>query len=162
MSYFDHVQCHSCGARLQPEQLSPGRGEMPACPHCDAALNLTDLFGVKDSFVGMHDNEGNDHSLDDLMGNDLYDSRYASGRAPGASASRPPPSSPTTGGSSKARRPSPGSGSPSLRQLTGTGYPARGAMVRKGRARDPWEDDADDAAPAPSAADLLRSMKKKS
>lgn len=156
MSYFDHVQCHSCGARIDPEKLIPGPGGMPACPHCNASLNLTDLFGVKDSFVGLHDDQGNDHSLDDLMTNDLYDGRYVDGRAPQAQPTQQPRSAPRA----SSPRPAGGQGAPSLRALTGSGGGSN-AMVPT-RKRDAWEDDEDDdGGNAPSAADLLRSMKKK-
>lgn len=163
MSYFDHVQCHSCGARLNPEQLAPGReGEMPSCPHCNTTLNLTDLFGVKDSFVGLHDDQGNDHTLDDLLTNDLYDGRYVDGRPPSAQQAPPQRQAPRRAAPQQGRQSS--GGAPSLRQLTGSAPSSNsGALVRSGRSRDAWEDDEDQQpqGDAPSAADLLRSMKKK-
>lgn len=151
MSYFDHVQCHSCGARMDPEKIVPGRGEMPACPHCGARLNLADLFGVKDAFVGMHDDEGNDHSLDDLVGGELYDGRYAGGRAP----EKAPPPAPRSA-SRPAGRPAPG---PGRRGLPGPSTPPPtsrpNALVPQGTGRS-------DAAEKPvSALDLLREMKKR-
>ena len=158
MSYFDHVQCHSCGARMDPEQLVRGPGEMPHCPHCGAALNLADLFGVKDSFVGHDDEMGNDHTLDDLVGGELYDGRYIGGRAPQSAA--PPPSQPRqrpSGGATPHRghRAQP----PGRKGLPGpTAANARNALVTTNRS--------DGGAPessggAPSAADLLREMRKK-
>jgi hypothetical protein len=140
---------------MNPEQLAPGRGEMPACPYCNANLNLADLFGVKDSFVGLHDDEGNDHSLDDLVGGQLYDNRYADGMAPPperpVSQARPAPRA--------ASRPAPSQ--PKRRALPGPSAPSRpNGLVRRGPPAD---------APAgggggggqPSALDLLREMKKK-
>lgn len=165
MSYFDHVQCHACGAKMQPEQLAPGRGgEAPACPYCNATLNLKDLFGVKDSFVGLHDEEGNDHTLDDLLTNDLYDGRYADGRAPQAAPPAARRAQKPQGGGAQ-----PSKSTPSLRALTGPSGGAgagSGAMVPTNRRRDAWEDDdsggtGNQGGNAPSAADLLRSMKKK-
>ncbi len=94
VSYFDHVQCPSCGTRMAPEQLIPGRGQMPACPSCRSPLNLTDLFGVRDAFVGLDDDMGNDHTLDDLVGGELYDSRYPDGRPPPREAPAREPVSP--------------------------------------------------------------------
>lgn len=162
MSYFDHVQCHSCGARLDPEKLVASReGEMPACPHCKSQLNLTDLFGVKDSFVGLHDDQGNDHTLDDLLTNDLYDGRYESGRAPSAS-QQPPPRQAPRSTAQRTQPPQRSGGTPSLRQLTGSAPSSNsGALVRSGRQRDAWEDDDGGDDDAPSAADLIRSMKKR-
>lgn len=173
MSYFDHVQCHTCGARMDPEKLVAGPGEGPACPYCGAGLNLTDLFGIKDSFVGHDDGEGNDHTLDDLVGGELYDGRYVDGRAPtrepeapwspqGSARSAPSGARPSGGG-----RPA----APSRPAITGPtaggGRPppaGSNAMVHQPRPAD------DTPAPppprrrpgqTPSAMDLLRDMKKK-
>ncbi len=169
MSYFDHVQCHSCGARMDPEKLVAGPGEMPHCPYCNQALNLADLFGVKDAFVGHDDNMGNDHSLDDLVGGELYDGRYVGGRAPEASpgpgpgAARGRPQRPPGGAS-------PRRGNYSGQQTARKGLPgptaanARNAMVPTNRpdADDPGSGSSGGTGGgAPSAADLLREMKRK-
>ena len=127
---------------MDPEKLVAGPGEMPGCPYCGAALNLTDLFGVKDSFVGIDDGEGNNHSLDDLVGGELYDGRYVDGRAPQRSASAPRAADVLRGGRDGAPR---ALGGP-------TAQPRGNAMVPAPRP---------DAGGAPSAADLLREMKKK-
>lgn len=165
MSYFDHVQCHSCGARIDPEKLIPGPGEMPACPYCRASLNLTDLFGVKDAFVGMDDGEGNAHTLDDLVGGELYDGRYAGGRAPAP----PPPAPRSAPRPASPARPAPASRAPSRPALPGptagrSVSPAAGAMVHQPRPADDTPPPPPPRRPsgaAPSAADLLRDMKKK-
>lgn len=154
MSYFDHVQCHSCGARMDPEKLVPGRGEMPACPYCNANLNLADLFGVKDAFVGLDDGLGNDHTLDDLVGGELYDSRYPDGRPP---AWEPPPqrqqASPAR--SAPAARQAP-AGRPAPRGLSGptasmASAPSRPNALVPSRRSAPEPDDrsSDGAAPRP-------------
>ncbi|MCB9679409.1 MAG: hypothetical protein H6737_30170 [Alphaproteobacteria bacterium] len=164
MSYFDHVQCHSCGARMDPEKLVPGPGEMPACPYCGQTLNITDLFGVKDAFVGIDDGEGNDHSLDDLVGGDLYDSRYPGGRPGPVDDAPPPPRQSASRGPSAADVMRGGRGAPQRsapRALPGpTAGGAQNALIRRGGAdRDDFDDDPPSG--APSAADLLRQMKKK-
>ncbi|MEZ4322817.1 MAG: hypothetical protein R3F61_35445 [Myxococcota bacterium] len=165
MSYFDHVQCHSCGARMDPEKLVPGPGEMPCCPYCGQQLNMADLFGVKDAFVGHDDDAGNDHSLDDLVGGDLYDSRYIDGRPPsepmGGTAPRSAPRAPASSAPARpAARPV-----PARKGLPG---PTAGASARNAMVPVPRQDETPGAPPprtrggaAPSAADLLREMKKK-
>jgi hypothetical protein len=178
VSYFDHVQCHTCGARMDPEKLVPGQGEGPACPYCGAALNLADLFGVKDSFVGHDDGEGNAHSLDDLVGGQLYDARYPDGYPPPpvqpSRASRPAgagPARPTA--SSTAPRPAaPAGKAPARPALPGPTTATRPPAAPPGStAMVPRPKPADDTpAPPParrkpgakpSALDLLRDMKKK-
>lgn len=160
MSYFDHIKCHSCGAHFDPEQLVGGRGQAPACPSCSAELNLTDLFGIKDSFIGIDEERGNAHSLDDLVGGELYDARYPDGRPPSQPAPRQAHARPA-GSSGSASR----SGTPSLRQLTGpnpnrvnSARATEHALVPSGPGED---DDAFEPEGGPSAADLLREMKRK-
>jgi len=61
--YFDHVRCHSCNAHIDPERIDKEEGKM-VCPACGEDLKLTDLFGVKASFL---ENEGPQVGLDDLV-----------------------------------------------------------------------------------------------
>lgn len=136
---------------MDPEKIVPGRGEMPACPYCGAGLNLADLFGVKDAFVGMHDDEGNDHSLDDLVGGELYDGRYAGGRAP----ERAPAPSPGRAPERPAARNTAGAvprglPGPTAASRPNALMPRGGAATRDGSTSKP-----------PSALDLLREMKKR-
>jgi len=152
MSYFDHVQCHTCGARMDPEKLVAGPGEMPGCPYCGAALNLTDLFGVKDSFVGIDEGEGNNHSLDDLVGGDLYDGRYVDGRAPAPQ--------PHSAGAAQRSAPAPRAADV-LRSGRGGAPRAIGGPTAQPRGNAMVPAPRSDSGGAPSAADLLREMKKK-
>lgn len=68
MSYFDSIRCHSCRAQIDPDAIG-GRSGFN-CPNCGEQLNPGDLFGLKDSFVGIDEDEGNDLSLEDLMRHD--------------------------------------------------------------------------------------------
>lgn len=50
MSYFDHVRCSSCGARINPEHVGRHTRRME-CPSCGAQLQVADLFGVADPWA---------------------------------------------------------------------------------------------------------------
>lgn len=63
MSYFDHVGCHTCGAQFDPNRVEAVNGRM-ACPYCKAELGVTDLFGIKASFL--EDDQPN-RTLEDLV-----------------------------------------------------------------------------------------------
>ena len=63
MSYFDHVSCSSCNAKVNPESIG-GRGGMN-CPNCGNELRLPDLFGLKDAF---QEEDDDNMSIDDLVG----------------------------------------------------------------------------------------------
>lgn len=79
--YFDHVRCHNCNAQIDPERIEKVRGKM-ACPACGEDLGLSDLFGVKASFL---DDDSPNVSLDDLVpgGDGHFDNPWG---APAASA----------------------------------------------------------------------------
>ncbi len=66
MSYFDTIRCHSCRTQIDPDSFGGRTGF--SCPHCGEKLDVKDLLGVADAFVGIDDDEGNDLSLEDLMG----------------------------------------------------------------------------------------------
>ncbi len=77
MSSFDHVRCSACQATLDPESLATAPGQGMSCPQCRAPLSLKDLFGVKDAFVGVDEDGGNDMSLDALFEDSGQRSAYA-------------------------------------------------------------------------------------
>ena len=66
MSFIDHVRCGQCSAYFHPEAIVSKRGG-PSCPKCGGELNMMDMFGVNDAFVGIDDESGNDVSLDELI-----------------------------------------------------------------------------------------------
>lgn len=61
--YFDHVRCPSCNASFDPESVTVNEGAM-SCPNCKSQLQLKSLFGLRDAFEEM--DEEDRMTIDDL------------------------------------------------------------------------------------------------
>jgi len=62
--YFDHARCPSCGVSFDPERVKVHEGVM-SCPKCNSQLQLKSLFGLRDAFEEM--DEENPMTIDDLI-----------------------------------------------------------------------------------------------